>query len=213
MVLLLAGGLASAAWAAGVTGAPAPAVRAAAANERAAIDAQRLAIEQDFDRQEAACRRQFVVTACVDDVRRRRRVALAPLRARVVQVDEAARQARAAERRQAIADKQAAGARRAPFAGDAESASAPGASPAATVPRPAPALRSAPAVGAASSAAADARQGAREDAAARVQAAQRRQQQAQAAQVRIERRLQQQKLQGQRAAPLPVPAAGSSPTR
>ena len=81
---------------------PAAADRAA---ERQRIDSERRAIEAGFAAEEAACRERFVVTSCVDDVRQRKRDALAGLRAEGLLLDDADRQARAAARLQAIESK------------------------------------------------------------------------------------------------------------
>lgn len=57
-------------------------VAAAAAAQpatRAEVAAQRVAIEQKFARDKAECEQRFSVAACLDDLRQRRNLALAPL--------------------------------------------------------------------------------------------------------------------------------------
>lgn len=46
---------------------------------RAEVAAQRAALEQRFDRDKAECAERFAVTPCLEDVRKRRQEALAPL--------------------------------------------------------------------------------------------------------------------------------------
>lgn len=77
---------------------------------RQRIDAARQMLAERYRREEADCLQRFAVTACVDDVRTRHREALAPLREQELQLDEADRQERAANRRAAIAIKQQAAA-------------------------------------------------------------------------------------------------------
>lgn len=77
------------------------------AEARQRLAAERQALEQRFDAEERVCADRFAVNACVDDVRARRRAALAPLREQLLQVDEAERRRRADERRAAVARKQA----------------------------------------------------------------------------------------------------------
>ena len=74
--------------------------------ERARLAAERQALLDGFAQEELACQQRFFVNACVEDVSRRRREALAPLRARELELDDAERQRRAAERRAAIEAKQ-----------------------------------------------------------------------------------------------------------
>ena len=80
-----------------------PMVATAADSERSRITAERKAMAAQFAAEEKACAERFAVTACVDDVRVRRREALAPLRERELKLDEADRQQRAQERRSAVA--------------------------------------------------------------------------------------------------------------
>lgn len=91
--------------------------------ERARRVAERQALEQRFDAEERACAERFAVNACVDDVRARRRAALAPLREAELRLAEAERRRRADERRAEVRRKQQA------------LASRPPAPPAATTPR------------------------------------------------------------------------------
>lgn len=169
----------------------------AADGERTRIAAERQALLERFAQEERECQQRFAVTACLDDVRSRRRAALAPLRARELQLDDAERQQRAADRRVAIEAKQKAQAARPP-------------------PTPAPEvrLRPPPPVPASSAAAASAPRHKTDDAQARAaqaaeraQAAQRRREAAEADRQRIERRLAEREAAGKVAAPLPVPSS------
>lgn len=180
--------------------------------ERALIDTQKSALKERLVGEERACSTRFLATACVADARARHREALAPWRERELQIDDASRKQRAAERSTALADRQQAIAAKATAAPAA--ASAPGA-------RQRPASRSAPRAATASSAAeraggtegqpsrpAQSAAAARETKAAeRAQAARKRQSEAEAAQARIARREEQARAQGQRRAPLPSPDA------
>ena len=185
--------VAGALWAcAGVALADAPA-------DRARIQAQQQRLDAAFTAETAACRERFAVTACVDEVRLRRRDALAPLRAQTQALDEAELSVRASARRQALKDKQG---QRAP--GKAASAvveAKPRAAPAASVTRP---ETLAPLVD----------QGSRQaDAAHRAQAARAQQARAVADQEKVRQRLLEKQAQrlrkGGPAAPLPAPAAAS----
>ena len=73
---------------------------------RASIQAERKRLETAYTVEQAACRERFAVTACVDDVRQRRRLALAVPRAQELALDDAARQQRAEAHRAAVANKQ-----------------------------------------------------------------------------------------------------------
>jgi colicin import membrane protein len=68
------------------------------ADEKADAKAERARIEAAFKADLAACEARFVVTACVDDAKQRRRNALAPVRLRELQLDALERQRRASER-------------------------------------------------------------------------------------------------------------------
>lgn len=168
----------------------------AAESERDRITEQRKAMAERFAAEEKACVSRFAVTACVDDVRSRRREALAPLRARELTLDEADRQQRARVRREAIAARQA------------QVASRP----------PAPALTEArvrqPALPSSSAArtpkAQDDGQARAADAARRASEVRSRQAEASAAQQRVERRLAEREAQGKKPMPLPVPGAASA---
>ena len=67
-----------------------------AEDERTRIAAERQSLTERFTAEESACRTRFAVNACLDDVRARRRAALAPLRERELRLAEAERQRRAA---------------------------------------------------------------------------------------------------------------------
>lgn len=80
----------------------APAVPAAPASaptaeaERARISAERARLETGFTAQEAACYKKFMVNNCLDDIKPRRREALADLRRQEISLDDQERKARAA---------------------------------------------------------------------------------------------------------------------
>ena len=168
----------------------------AADDERTRIAAERQVLLERFAQEERECQHRFAVTDCLDDVHSRRRAALAPLRARELQLDDAERQQRAADRRAAIEAKQKAQAARPP-------------------PAPAPEVRlRPPPVPASSASAASAPRPKKDDsqaraaqAAERAQAAQRRREEAEADRQRIERRLAEREAAGKVTAPLPVPSS------
>jgi len=168
--------------------------------KRADITQQQRDLKTRFDSEERECRQQFIVTACVDSVRSRRRAALAPLRDEELRLDEIQRRLQAEKRRAAIADKQRAlaerGAEPAPVAPAAsrESAKAPRGAWRAPEPKP---DRDAEATAAAD----------------RVQASARRQAQAAEAQARVTRRQAEQAKKGKAAAPLPDPSASGAARR
>ncbi len=169
-----------------------PATALAAESERNRITAERKATAAKFDAEERACADRFAVTACVDDVRARRRVALAPLRERELKLDEADRQQRAQERRSAIARRQADAAQRAPAPPEPEARVRQpllGASAAPRAPRPT------------DDAAARAAMAER-----RVQELRQRQAEARATQERIDKRQAEREAQGSKPRPLPLPA-------
>jgi hypothetical protein len=80
-------------------------------SERSRIARERTEIEARYAERERACRERFVVTSCVEDAKRERRRGLDALRARQLQLDEAARRDRAAARNAEIAAKAAEDAR------------------------------------------------------------------------------------------------------
>ena len=195
----------------------------AVAQERAGIAEHRRLMLKILAEEEAGCRERFAATACLDDVRRRRRDALAPLRERELRLDESERRARADERRRAVANKLAAAAS-APSATSGQAAPVPvsppasgvvrpgvivaASAPAAAVSRPAPILRVRRATNSASAAAArDA------DAAERVRGAERRREQTEVVRDRIERRQAEREAAGRRGDPLPHPGVASQPAR
>lgn len=75
--------------------------------ERAQVAAERQRLEAQYSAEEARCRERFAVSSCVDEVRKRRRQALAGVRQRELALDDAERRQRAAERQEAVARKQA----------------------------------------------------------------------------------------------------------
>ncbi len=161
--------------------------------ERQQIAAARQSIASDFAAQEQACRQRFAVTDCVEDVRVRRRQALAPWREKELALDAADRQRRADERRAAIQAKAQA----------ASAASAPAVVPRARKPPPTPttALPLAPPSADPALAAA---------AAARVKDAAQRKTEAETAQARVARRQAERSREGKAVRPLPVPAVGAA---
>jgi hypothetical protein len=178
-----------------------PTIEAArVARERERIQAERDRLEALFAAEQARCSERFAVTACVDDVRQRRRAALAAPTAQALALDDAERRERAAARRQAVQDKQ----RRAaetpaptlPLAATGVSAAAPAVPPVTASSAAAQAVAAPRAPDAAASAAA--RQ--------RAAASRQRQQDIKAGQARIEAREAARKQGGKAAAPLSVPA-------
>lgn len=176
--------------------------------ERERIAAERQLLIDRYARQERECQQRFAVNDCVDDVRRRRREALEPLRARELELDDAERQRRAAERRAAIEAKQR------------ELAARPAP---ASAPEPPPRRPGGPAAAGSMAEAASAAsmpRGSRTEARAReaqaaerARASQRRREDAEAALERVRRRLAEREAAGKTAAPLPVPDAASAPAR
>jgi hypothetical protein len=172
--------------------------------ERARLAAERQALIDGLAQEELACQQRFFVNACVEDVSRRRREALAPLRARELELDDAERRQRAAERRAAIEAKQREQAARPAPASAPELPPRSPSEPASAWPA-SPASASQP-----SSAEAQARAA---QAAERARASQRRREEAEAALQRVRRRLADREAAGKSAAPLPVPEAASAPER
>jgi len=189
------------------------ALAAPAATERLRLAAERQAAESRYAAEEAECQQRFIVTSCVDDVRLRRRVALAGLRQQEHALDDAERRARAAERQQAVERKSAEAASR----------------PAASAPPPNLRLRAAASAASGASGASGAsatvpsepagRKGpgpeAARDAARRASAAEQRRLIAEAGRARIAAREAERVARGKPAAPLPLPGelAGSNPAR
>jgi hypothetical protein len=166
------------------------------AAERARIDAERRAIEGRFAAEEAACRERFVVTACVEDTRVRRRQALAGPRHQELLLDDAARKRRAQARLEAVEARRAAAAAlppSTPLPDAVRRNAAPPAPAAARAPRP---------VNEAAEAAAAAR---------RASAAAKRREELAIDQARIESRQAQREAAGKKAAPLPLPASAVAP--
>jgi len=165
---------------------------------RARIKDERSRIEAQFSAEMAACRQRFVVTACLDDARQRRRDALTAPRTEELTLDDLERRERAAVRREAIEAKQREAASRpaAPLA-----ASAPGerVRPGPSAATSTPATQRADPGAAVSAAQASARQ--------RANAARERQAQIEATQARIRDRQAERLREGKVAAPLPLPAA------
>ncbi|HEV8112650.1 MAG TPA: hypothetical protein VGR31_07725, partial [Planctomycetota bacterium] len=68
---------------------------AADGGERARIASERAEVEKRYAERERECRERFVVTSCIDDAKRERRMSLDALRARELKLDEETRRARA----------------------------------------------------------------------------------------------------------------------
>ncbi len=81
---------------------------------RARLVQQQRDVNTQFAQEERACAQRFAVSACIDDVRGRRRAALAPLREQELRIDDAERRQRAAARQASIEAKQRAAAERPP---------------------------------------------------------------------------------------------------
>jgi hypothetical protein len=160
--------------------------------ERARIDDERRQVEARYAAEEADCRQRFFVTSCVDQAKARRREGLDILLQQELQLDDAERRRRAADRLQAIEARRAEMAARPPAASQPE--------PLIRVPSPAPAA-SAPAEVAPRRRGASASEA--EAAASRAAAAERRRAEAAAKQARIAEREAERASGGQRSAPLP----------
>jgi hypothetical protein len=170
------------------------------AEDRSRLQAERQSLGQRFADEERACASRFVVTSCQDEVRARRREALAQLRERELKLDEAERRERAEQRRQAIAAKQAAAA-----SAPARTLASP---PELRLRQPLPPAAGASAVRRPARPPDDGRSA---EAAARAQESQVRRQEAQAAQERVSRREAERQANRHRSQPLPLPA--SAPAR
>ena len=179
-----------------------PAWATAASAERTRIAQERQALSQHYAAQERACTQRFAVTACVDDVRSRRREAVAPLRERELQLDEAERVQRAEQRRAVIAGKRAAAAAQpAPAPPPELRLRDPGAAPA-PAPTASAVLRAPRSESDVSARAEEAEQ--------RVQQAQQRARDAELVRQRIARREAERRARGIKPAPLPRPTAASA---
>ncbi len=181
------------------------------AQAQADLAQERERITTRMAQEEAQCQQRFAVTACVDDVKRRRREALAPLRERELQREDSERQARVKQREDALADK-----RRAHVAEARSASAASGPSARVTVRQPgrAPATRppaehgvdeppSAPSKSAELSKRAAA-------AAERAQSTATRQAAAQATQAAVAKRQAERASRTKLPTPLPVPATRAS---
>jgi colicin import membrane protein len=175
---------------------------ALAAGERATLQAERDQLNARFAAEERACATRFAVNACQDDVRARRREALAPLRERELQLDQAERVQRAAARRAAIEAKRKALAAL-PAASGASSAGSAGSAPQLRVREP---VVLPPATAASRPARGRDETARAAEAAARAREAEQRREQAQAAQQRVQQRQADREAAGKKDAPLPVPA-------
>lgn len=82
-------------------------VRAQPSNdaERLRISTERAALEAGFIRDEAACYQKFLVNNCLDEVRVKRRDAMADLRRQEISINDQERKARGAEQIQKTEDK------------------------------------------------------------------------------------------------------------
>lgn len=76
----------------------APSASADDAGERARLDGERRRIEERHRADVLACQSRFAVNACLEEARAQRRAALDPLRRRELDLDDAERRRRAAER-------------------------------------------------------------------------------------------------------------------
>ena len=94
---------------------------AQAADERQRIAAERGQVEIAFNAAQAACQGRFLLTQCIDQAREERRLAMASLKRRELDIDDQARRERTAQRLLALAQRASA----------AEAASRPALGPAA----------------------------------------------------------------------------------
>lgn len=177
-----------------------PVLAQAGGDERAQLAAERRALQTRFDTQEQACKSRFAVTACVDELRLRRRDALAPLRARELQLDDAERSQRAQRRQQALQAKQRSTDAATPpeviLRAPAGETSAANAAPCNARTPPSRTKDASRAT----------------EAAERAKAAKTRADAARASQAAVAKKLSERAASGKAAAPLPVPAA-SAPAR
>ncbi len=194
-----------------------------AASRRAALADERQRLVAGFDAEEAACARRFFVNACIDEVRQRRRAALASIDTRERALDEAVRRERAEQRRRSTLQRQQAAAT-AEATAAAASASRAGTTPSAAGAAPdAPVRRtSAPPRSPRTPASAGAPRQTRAppdpaeraaEAAARAAAAERRREETRAVQERIGRRQAERAASGKVTQPLPVPVPASAAGR
>ncbi len=182
-------------WAAQAAAQPNP-------DERGRIALERQQLSERFTLEEQACANRFAVTPCIEDVRARRREALAPLRERELRLDQAERAQRAQTRRAAVAKKQAAAASR---------PAAPPAPPQLRVREPMPASSGELSRSPKSPDDANERAAA---AAARARESEQRRQEIEAAQRRVQQREAEREASGKKSAPLPLPQQpGSAPKR
>lgn len=171
-------------------------------DERASIVLERQRLNDRFALEERACANRFAVTACIDDVRARRRAELAPLRERELRLDQADRAQRAQARRSAVAQKQAAAASR---------PAAPPSPPQLRLREPMPAASGALSRGQRLPDTGNERAAA---AAARARESEQRRQDIEAAQRRVQQREAERQASGKNSAPLPLPElAASTPKR
>ncbi|RZJ02782.1 MAG: hypothetical protein EOP39_22270 [Rubrivivax sp.] len=77
---------------------------------RAEVATQRLAIERQFAHEKAECERRFIVSTCLEDVRKRHQGALAPLIRHEQELDAAERLARAAAQAERVKERELAAA-------------------------------------------------------------------------------------------------------
>ena len=185
-----------------------PLVVRAQDSERAQLAAERQRLLDQYAAQEQAGREQFVVTACVDDVRHRRRLSLQPLRARELSLDESERAQRALERLSARAARAGA----ASSAASASRTAPPGmaASGPSHLGLPVPAVQSAPPGRDGAAAHAGPTTETRSmQAAERARAAARHAEALDALQAEVARKSAERALSAHKSAPLPAPASAA----
>ncbi len=78
---------------------------AASDRERSRINAERLALEAGFDAQDAACYKKFFVNMCLNEVKEKRRDAMAELKRQEVALNDEMRKRKAAEQVAKTAEK------------------------------------------------------------------------------------------------------------
>jgi colicin import membrane protein len=174
--------------------------------ERQRIDSERAQVDAAYAQRERECRERFVVTSCLEDAQRDRRLALERLRQQQAILDEAQRKQRAAQRMDDIRNKvsgQDASHREAVVRDRRQqkqrSEVLARTSPAGAVP------------GASAAPAAPAASAPRDDSAQRIAGYEKRQAQAREHREVVERRQAERATQGKRPAkPLPVPAASAA---
>ncbi|MBC7611130.1 MAG: hypothetical protein H7228_16435 [Polaromonas sp.] len=97
LVAGIAGGVGSSAQTPTAANSPSATLQATPDAERARINAQRIRLETGFSNEDAACYKKFLVNNCLDEVKVRRREALADLRRQEISLNAQDRKLKGAE--------------------------------------------------------------------------------------------------------------------